>query len=241
MKVLVILPTYNEEENIKEILEAIIELGDDFYPLVVDDNSKDNTAKKAEKIADICPRIKIIKRKKERSFSKSLLRGIHYGVKNRYDYLFQMDADFSHNPKKLPILLNVAKKNDFVIGSRYIKKGKIIGWERKRRWLSYLGNLFSWVFLDHRIHDWTSGFVCWRRKAIQRVNLLNHKYPKGYSFQIILKFKALKEGLTFEELPIVFRERIKGKTKMNNAIVKEAFWVVLNTKWQYLNKKLFKK
>lgn len=241
MKILVILPTYNEEENIEEMLKIITSMGGDYHPLVVDDNSKDNTVALAQKVAEVYPRINIIRRKKERSFSKSLLCGIHYGIKHKFDYLFQMDADFSHDPRKLPTLLNTAKKYDFVIGSRYIKEGKILGWERRRRWLSFLGNLFSRIILNYRIHDWTSGFICWRRKAIQRVDLLNNKYPTGYSFLIVLKFRALSAELSFKETPITFKERLKGKTKMNKAIVKEAFWVVLGTKWRYLNNRLFKK
>ena len=233
MKVLIIIPTYNEKENIKEIIEAVFRVNSHYHILVVDDDSPDKTATIVKKLRGKYPNLSLIERELREGLGPAYISGFNFALKKKadnpdnFDYIIQMDADFSHDPKMIPILIAFVSNNHWVIASRYVPGGKIKGWNRKRLLLSWLGNTYTKVILGFQIKDWTSGFCCWPKKILAKINLKNADFPNGYAFQVATKYRALKAGFRPIEIPIIFKERCRGKSKMGVGIINEASITIL--------------
>ncbi|WP_228853680.1 polyprenol monophosphomannose synthase [Aegicerativicinus sediminis] len=229
---LVIIPTYNEIENIEAIIRAVISLNDHFNILIVDDNSPDGTAKKVEELQNLFPeRLYILNRKKKTGLGTAYIAGFTWALDSNYQYIFEMDADFSHNPNDLIRLYEACAEDgaDMSIGSRYIKGVNVVNWPMSRVLLSYSASKYVQFITGMNIYDTTAGFVCYRRKVLEAINLDNIKFV-GYAFQIEMKFKAYLKGFKIVEVPVIFTDRTKGKSKMSGGIISEAVFGVLNMK-----------
>jgi len=227
MKVLIVIPTYNEKGNIKEIIEEIFQVDPHYHILVVDDNSPDKTAAIVKRLQKKYPNLNLIEREFREGLGPAYISGFHFALKKNFDYIIQMDADFSHDPQMIPVLVGLADNNHWVIASRYAGGGKIKGWKLKRLLLSWLGNTYTKVILGFQIKDWTSGFCCWPKKILTKINPKNANLPDGYAFQVTIKYRALEAGFKPIEVPIIFRERRRGKSKMGVGIVNEAGVTIL--------------
>ncbi|HAN41692.1 MAG TPA: polyprenol monophosphomannose synthase [Candidatus Cloacimonetes bacterium] len=225
MKALVIIPTYNEIENIARMIEAVLGQDPSIDILIIDDNSPDGTADVVKKAMEDNDRIKLIERSGKLGLGSAYVRGFEYALANGYEYILEMDADFSHNPNDLPRLLEAAKTNDLVIGSRYVHGVNIINWPFRRLLISYFASKYVKVITRMPIKDPTAGFKCFRRKVLESINL-KEILSDGYSFQVEMNFRAWVKGFRIKEVPIVFTERIGGVSKMSKQIVWEAVWMV---------------
>ncbi|HPW24445.1 MAG: polyprenol monophosphomannose synthase [Candidatus Syntrophosphaera sp.] len=225
MKALLIIPTYNEIANIKNIITASLSQSPDLYILVIDDNSPDGTAKAVKEMMENEPHINLIERPKKMGLGSAYVQGFKYALNNDYDYVLEMDADFSHNPADLPRLLEAAKKYDVVIGSRYCQGVNIINWPFRRLLISYFASKYVRIITGMPIKDPTSGFKCFRRRVLEAIDL-DSILSDGYAFQIEMNFRAWVKGFTIYEIPIVFTERRDGVSKMSRQIVWEAAWMV---------------
>lgn len=225
MRKLVIIPTYNEIENMKALLPVLMKLKQQFDVLVVDDSSPDGTAKFVEEYAKTEPRVHVLVRAAKQGLGKAYLAGFDWGLKKGYDVLTEMDADFSHAPSHLDEILALIDSHDVVIGSRYVKGGGTVNWGILRKIISRGGSLYSRIILGYPLRDWTGGFNCWRKEVLEKINLSGIR-SNGYSFQIELKYKALKNGYKIHEAPIIFEDRRVGQSKMSLKIVLEAFYKV---------------
>ena len=227
--VLIIIPTYNEIENIANILKAVLEKKDAFHVLVVDDQSPDGTAEKVKEImASYTDRLFLEQRSKKSGLGTAYIHGFKWAIKNDYEFIFEMDADFSHDPDDLPRLLYTCAKNgaDVCVGSRYVPGGKIINWPKSRYWLSFYASLYVRFILGIKIKDTTAGFKCYTKKVLETIDLDNIWFV-GYAFQIEMKYSAVKLGFNVKEIPIFFKDRELGNSKMNIGIFKEAFLGVI--------------
>ncbi|MDI9338442.1 MAG: polyprenol monophosphomannose synthase [Alphaproteobacteria bacterium] len=236
MKLLVIIPTYNEIENIEKLIHYIFKLPSHFDILIIDDNSPDGTAQIVKNLikTDYSTRLHIIERSGKLGLGTAYILGFKWGLERNYNYLFEMDADFSHNPDDLERLIETAKKGyDLVVGSRYIRGGGIEGWPLNRWIYSYGGSIFAKMVTFLPIKDTTAGFVCYHKNVLNKMNL-NTLNQKGYGFQIEMKYLAWKLGFKLKEIPITFKDRILGTSKMNNSIIYEAFYNVVKMQWTYL-------
>lgn len=222
---LIILPTYNEVGNIQEIIPLLIEQDDQIDILVVDDDSPDKTATVVEKMQKKYSNLFLIKRSAKLGLGTAYVAGFRYALKGGYDIIFEMDADFSHDPKEIPKFLEAIKDYDLVIGSRYIRGVNVVNWPMSRLFLSWLANLYTRIVTGLPIRDATSGFKCFRREVLENIDL-DCIHSDGYAFQIEMDFKAWKKGYRLLEIPIVFVDRYVGVSKMNPGIVKEAVWMV---------------
>lgn len=232
MKKLVIIPTYNEKENIAAIISTVIALEEDFHILIVDDSSPDGTAEIVKKLQINHPhQLHISVRKIKDGLGKAYIHGFRWALQNNYDYIFEMDADFSHNPRDLDKLFQACKKADMSIGSRYSKGVNVVNWPMGRVLLSYFASKYVRTILGMPIHDTTAGFVCFSRKVLDEIGLDRIKL-KGYGFQIEMKYRAYKKGFQIVEVPIIFTNRELGESKMNGGIIHEAVFGVLNLKWK---------
>lgn len=225
MKALLIIPTYNEIANIKNIITASLSQSPDLYILVIDDNSPDGTAKAVKEMMENEPHINLIERPKKMGLGSAYVQGFKYALNNDYDYVLEMDADFSHNPADIPRLLEAAKKYDVVIGSRYCQGVNIINWPFRRLLISYFASKYVRIITGMPIKDPTSGFKCFRRRVLEAIDL-NSILSDGYAFQIEMNLRAWVKGFTIYEIPIVFTERKDGVSKMSRQIVWEAAWMV---------------
>ena len=228
MQSLVIIPTYNEKENIEKMVRTVMDLPDGFHMLIVDDNSPDGTAQIIKNlIPEFEGRLFIEERSGKLGLGTAYLHGFRWGLERGYDYLFEMDADFSHNPNDLSRLLDacVNEKADLSIGSRYVKGGGVANWDKKRLLLSYFASWYVRLILCIKIKDTTAGFKCYHRKVLETINLDAVTF-KGYAFQICMKYAAIKHGFKVVEVPITFIDREFGTSKMSTGIFKEAFWGV---------------
>lgn len=233
MKTLIIIPTYNENQNISTLLDEIekeISKFDNTSILIVDDSSTDGTIETVNKKIEHYKNIQILKRPEKLGLASAYIDGIKFGIKNDFEYFVEMDADFSHNPKYLPTILENLKENDVVIGSRNIKGGSVVGWGFLRNFISKGGSLYSRLILNCPINDLTGGFNGWSRNIIEKINLDNI-ISKGYSFQIEMKYKAFKNKAKILEFPIVFEDRKYGKSKMSKSIFFEAMLNILKIKF----------
>ena len=238
MKKLVIIPTYNEKENIRAIIETVFAMEQDFHVLVVDDSSPDGTAEIVRMLQHIYPHyLHLTIRKVKDGLGKAYLHGFKWALENGFDYIFEMDADFSHNPHDLPKLYDACLQADMSIGSRYSKGVNVVNWPMGRVLLSYFASKYVRTVLGVPIHDTTAGFVCFSRKVLEEINLDKVKL-KGYGFQVEMKYRAFKKGFKIVEVPIVFTNREKGVSKMNGGIIGEAIFGVLNLRWKSLIGKL---
>lgn len=230
MKKLIIIPTYNEKENIRKIILAIFSLEQDFHILVIDDSSPDGTADIVRNLQEEYPNhLHLRIRKTKDGLGKAYLCGFDWALKNDYDYISEMDADFSHNPNDLPQLFEACQNGDLSIGSRYCKGVNVVNWPMSRVLLSFFASKYVRLILGIPIHDTTAGFVCFSRHTLASIGLEKIKL-KGYGFQIEMKYRAYKKGLKITEIPIIFTDRTQGESKMNGSIIKEAIWGVINLK-----------
>jgi dolichol-phosphate mannosyltransferase len=232
MKIAVIIPTYNEKENIKNIISGIFNLRvEGLNVIVVDDDSPDGTGMIVEEMKVDNGSIHIIHRTKKMGLGTAYLEGFQYAIDNRAEYIFEMDADFSHDLSMIPLFLKNIKNHDLVLGSRYISQGKIINWNPMRRFFSRFGNIYAKVILRLPIEDLTSGYKCYRRSVIE--HLKSRKIDSiGYVFQIETTYHAYNQGFKIKEIPITFTERKIGKSKFNGKILWESFWKVFKLRFK---------
>lgn len=238
MKNLVIIPTYNEKENIEMIISAVFQLEKDFHILVVDDSSPDGTAEIVKKMQVENPHyLHLSVRKVKDGLGKAYLHGFQWALQNGYDYIIEMDADFSHNPNDLPKLIKACENADMSIGSRYSRGVNVVNWPMGRVLLSYFASKYVRFILGVSISDTTAGFVCFNKKVLEEIGLERVKL-KGYGFQVEMKYRAFKKGFKIVEVPIIFTNREKGVSKMHGGIIGEAIFGVLNLRWKSLINKL---
>ncbi|TSA19530.1 polyprenol monophosphomannose synthase [bacterium] len=230
---LVIIPTFNEADNLPRLLPIILSLGSHFNILIVDDNSPDGTAKLVKEMQKTEQRIHLIERPGKMGLGTAYVAGFKFALANGFDYIFEMDADFSHDPAELPRLLAKAEEFDLVIGSRYIEGVNVVNWPMKRLLLSYFANIYTRVITGMPVRDATGGFKCFRRKVLESIDL-DAIHSNGYSFQIEMSFKSWRKGFRVCEIPIVFVDRRIGVSKMSKKIVYEAVWMVWRLKLRSL-------
>lgn len=227
MKSLVIIPTYNEKENIAEIVPAIFAKAPTVHILVVDDNSPDGTAQVVKTMQQDYPNLHLLSRAGKEGLGRAYIAGFQWALERGYEFVVEMDADFSHRPEDLVELLKAGESADYVIGSRYTAGGGTQNWTWSRKLISRGGSLYSRLILGFPIRDWTGGFNGWKAEVLRALDLPTIR-SNGYSFQIELKYKAAKRGFKFREVPILFMDRKAGQSKMSGKIVVEAFYRV----WQ---------
>jgi dolichol-phosphate mannosyltransferase len=228
---LVIIPTYNEIENIEDIIRAVFSLKKNFDILIVDDSSPDGTARKVTELQHLFPnRLYLEIRKEKQGLGVAYIHGFRWAIAAGYDYILEMDADFSHNPDDLPKLYEACVKGaDVAVGSRYADGINVVHWDIKRILLSYFASKYVRIITQIPVKDTTAGFVCYKRAVLETIDLDKIKFV-GYAFQIEMKFKAWKHGFNIEEVTIIFTDRIKGKSKMNSSIISEAVFGVIQMK-----------
>lgn len=238
MRKLVIIPTYNEKENIQAIIKSVMDLEEDFHILVVDDSSPDGTAQLVQALQPQYPdALHLTIRQVKDGLGKAYIHGFRWALEHQYDYIFEMDADFSHNPKDLPRLYKACQHADMAIGSRYSQGVNVVNWPMGRVLLSYFASKYVRFLLGLPVHDTTAGFVCFKKDTLQTIGLDKVKL-KGYGFQVEMKYRAYKKGLKLVEVPIIFTDRTKGESKMSGGIIKEAIIGVLNLRWKALTGRL---
>ena len=225
-KALIIIPTYNESENLSQILPLVLEQDPRIDVLVVDDGSPDGTGEIADSIAQTNSRVSVLHREKKLGLGTAYISGFRWGLERGYEYLFEMDADFSHDPDHIPEFLEAAADADLVLGSRYLGgRVTVDNWPMPRLLLSYVANIYAKVVTGHRICDATGGFKCFRRRVLESLDLGSVR-SNGYAFQIEMSFRTWRKGFDIKEIPIVFTDRTDGQSKMSGAIVREAVWMV---------------
>lgn len=231
MKALVIIPTYNEKENLRELLRQIFAVGETLAPthtldvLVVDDNSPDGTGALADEMAAADPRVHVMHRAGKMGLGSAYVAGFRYVLERDYDAAFEMDADFSHNPDSLPVFLKELETHDLVLGSRYLHGVTVVNWPLLRLILSYSANMYSRIITGMDIKDATGGFKCFRRNVLEAIDWSRVK-SDGYGFQIEINFKAYRKGFKIQEIPILFVDRRAGVSKMSKKIIWEAAYMV---------------
>lgn len=231
-----VVPTYNEIENISRLLRTVFSLQRKFHILVVDDNSPDGTAQcVAENIEKYPDQLFLIRREGKTGLGTAYITGFKWALENGYDYIFEMDADFSHNPNDLIRLYNACHKEDFdmAIGSRYITGVNVVNWPMGRVLMSWLASKYVQLIMRMNIFDATAGFICYKRKVLERINLDNIRFV-GYAFQIEMKFKAHLCNFKIKEVPVIFRDRTRGESKMSSGIISEAIFGVFILKFKSL-------
>ncbi|SMD33753.1 dolichol-phosphate mannosyltransferase [Reichenbachiella faecimaris] len=233
---LVIIPTFNEKENIEDIIRAVFSLKAGFDILVVDDNSPDRTADIVKKIQPEFEALQLLEREGKSGLGTAYLAGFHYALEKGYEYIFEMDADFSHNPKDLIRLREACEAGeDLAIGSRYISGVNVVNWPMDRVLMSYCASIYVQFITGIPIKDTTAGFKCYTRKVLETIGPDNVHFV-GYAFQIEMKFLAWKYGFKLKEVPIIFTDRTKGQSKMSRGIFKEAVFGVIQMKIKSLFK-----
>lgn len=229
---LVIIPTYNEKENIENIIRAVFSLPIPFHVLVIEDGSPDGTAAIVKKLqTEFSTQLFMVERKGKLGLGTAYIAGFKWAIEHKYDYIFEMDADFSHNPNDLPKLYNACANQgaDVAIGSRYVTGVNVVNWPMGRVLMSYLASKYVRFVLGVNISDTTAGFKCYRREVLETIELDKIRF-KGYAFQIEMKYTAFECGFTIKEVPIIFINRELGTSKMNSGIFGEAFLGVVQLK-----------
>ena len=232
----VIIPTYNECENIENIIRAVFALEHGFHILVIEDNSPDGTADIVKRMQGEFPeRLFMIERTGKLGLGTAYIEGFKWSLAHGYDYVFEMDADFSHNPTDLPRLYDACSKEgaDVSIGSRYVSGVNVVDWPIERVLMSYGASKYVRIITGIPVHDTTAGFVCYRRQVLEMMDLDKIRF-KGYAFQIEMKFTAWKLGFRIKEVPVIFINRKQGTSKMNSSIFGEAMFGVIRLKWDSL-------
>jgi dolichol-phosphate mannosyltransferase len=230
---LVIIPTYNEKENIENIIRAVFGLEKEFHILIIDDGSPDGTANIVKRLMNEFPtRLFIVERSGKLGLGTAYIAGFKWGLEHGYDYVFEMDADFSHNPNDLPRLYAACAQEgyDMSIGSRYISGVNVVNWPMGRVLMSYFASKYVRIITGLDIHDTTAGFVCYKRRVLETIELDKVRF-KGYAFQIEMKFTTVQCGFKVKEVPVIFVNRELGTSKMNTSIFGEAVFGVIQLKW----------
>lgn len=230
---LVIIPTYKEKENIKRVIERVYQLSYDFHVLVIDDNSPDGTADIVKKMqTENSQRLHLLEREGKLGLGTAYIMGFRWALKRGYEYVFEMDADLSHNPDDLVRLYETARKGyDLVIGSRYVQGVNVVNWPIGRVLMSYFASIYVKVILGIKIDDTTAGFKCYHRKVLEAIDLDKIQFV-GYAFQIEMKYTAWKLGFKVKEIPIIFTDRTEGQSKMTRGIFKEAVFGVMKLRFK---------
>ncbi|MBT8315770.1 MAG: polyprenol monophosphomannose synthase [Maribacter sp.] len=228
---LVIIPTYNEIENVDAIIRAVFDLKKEFHVLIVDDNSPDGTADQVKVMQKEFPEELFLEVRKEKTgLGTAYIHGFKWAIARKYDFIFEMDADFSHNPSDLLRLLKTCENGaDVAVGSRYKKGVNVINWPLYRVLLSYGASIYVKLITGMKVHDPTAGFVCYKRHVLENINLDSIRFV-GYAFQIEMKFRAYLKKYRIEEISIIFRDRVRGKSKMSSSIISEAIFGVMKMK-----------
>jgi dolichol-phosphate mannosyltransferase len=224
-KSVIIIPTYNEKENIEKMTSALLGQYQDLSLLIIDDGSPDGTADIVKKMQKVYPTLHLIERGKKLGIGTAYIAGFNWALKNGYEFIFEMDCDFSHSPQDIPRLLEAAQTSDLVIGSRYIDGISIVNWPMKRLLLSYCASIYTRFLTGIPIKDTTGGFKCFKKTALESLNF-DKIISNGYSFQLEVNYKIWSKGLKIKEVPIIFYERRNGQSKMDKSIVFEALFAV---------------
>ena len=233
-RALVVIPTYNEAPNVLNVVPQVLSQDPRLEVLVVDDNSPDGTGRMADELAAKNPRVHVLHREGKLGLGTAYIRGFTWALERGYDYVFEMDADFSHDPAHLKEFLKAIEDADIVLGSRYLDgKVTVVNWPMGRLMLSYCANIYARWITGLRIWDLTGGFKCFRRRVLETIDLSQVR-SNGYAFQIEMSVRAWRKGFKFREIPIVFVDRTEGQSKMNRAIVREAVWMVPRLRLQRL-------
>lgn len=224
-KSLLIIPTYNEITNLKNLIPYLNELYPELNILVVDDNSPDGTSDFVRSVSEKDERVHLLWREKKNGLGTAYVAGFKYALENGYDFILQMDADFSHNPKDIERMLETIKDYDLIIGSRYVQGVNVVNWPVTRLLLSYFANIYTRVITGLPVNDATGGFKCFRKEVLASIDM-DYIRSNGYAFQIEMNYKAWKKGFKLKEIPIVFTDRVEGTSKMSKKIVREAITMV---------------
>lgn len=235
----VIIPTYNEKENIEKIIRKVFSLPHEFHILIVDDGSPDGTGNIVKNLQSQFPsKLFLMERSGKQGLGRAYIAGFHWAIERKYDFIFEMDADFSHNPDDLIRLRHACADEgaDVAVGSRYVKGGGVVNWPLKRVLLSYYASVYVRIITGMNIKDATAGFKCYKRKVLETIELDKIHFV-GYAFQIEMKFTAWKHGFKIKEVPITFTDRVEGISKMSGNIIKEAALGVVELKWKSFSKK----
>lgn len=235
-RALIIFPTYNERENIEKIVHAVLPLDPRINVLIVDDNSPDGTGDIADRLSKSEDKVFVLHREEKQGLGKAYIAGFKWAIENKFDFIFEMDADFSHGPEYIREFLKEIQNHDLVIGSRYITGVNVINWPISRLLLSYYANVYTRIVTGLPLRDATGGFKCFRREVLEAIDLDEVK-SSGYSFQIEMSMRAWKKGFRIKEIPIVFIDRVAGTSKMSKKIMREAIWMV----WALRIKSIFGK
>ena len=228
---LIVIPTYNESDNLPDLVDAVFDVAPEVHILVVDDNSPDGTGVLADEMARRDVRVHVIHREGKLGLGTAYIAGFKWALERAYPRVFEMDADFSHQPRYIPEFLKAADSADLVLGTRYIRGGGTEGWSMLRSFISRAGNLYARLILWMGFHDLTGGFKCFRREVLEALDLDNIK-STGYAFQIELTYRAHKAGFRIVETPIIFPDRTRGQSKMSQGIVWEAMINVIKLRFQ---------
>lgn len=233
---IVIIPTYNEIENIESIIRVVFSQQKDFHVLVVDDNSPDQTSEKVKELQrEFKNQLFLLEREEKSGLGSAYLSGFKWCLERPYNYIFEMDADFSHNPDDLIRLYKACAEDgaDVSVGSRYVKGITVVNWPMSRILLSYGASRYVRLITRMKVKDSTAGFICYKREVLESIDLQKIKFV-GYAFQIEMKFKAHKKGFKIVEIPVIFKDRTKGKSKMSGGIITEAIFGVISLKLKSL-------
>jgi dolichol-phosphate mannosyltransferase len=233
MRAIVVVPTYNELANLETLVQKLKLYAPDLHVLIVDDNSPDGTGKLADELSAADPeRISVLHRERKEGLGKAYIEGFKEVLKKDYEYILQMDADLSHDPIHLPDFFANIQNHDLVVGSRYLKGISVVNWDLKRLVMSKLASNYVRFVTRMPFTDATSGFNCWRREALEAISFQN-AFSSGYVFLVELKYKAYRKGFRVDEVPIIFIERKSGDSKMDWAVIWEAFWGVLRLRLRH--------
>jgi dolichol-phosphate mannosyltransferase len=233
-RALVVVPTYDEAENVRELIPQILSVDPNVEVLVVDDNSPDRTGEVVKTYAESNPRVHLIERDQKLGLGTAYVEGFRFAVAHCFDLVFEMDADFSHDPREIPNFLAAMSQYDLVIGSRYRNGVRVVNWPIRRLLLSYLANLYTRMITGLPVKDTTAGYKCFRRKVLESIDL-DAVHSNGYAFQIEMTYKAWKKGFRVGEIPITFVDRQVGSSKMSKGIIYEAAFMV----WKLRLRSLF--
>ena len=233
MKPLVIIPTFNESENLPRLLDRVAEALPQGDVLVVDDNSPDGTGRLADERASADARVHVLHRAGKEGLGKAYLAGFRWALERDYTHIFEMDADFSHDPAMLPVFLAAAARADLVLGSRWVAGGGTVDWPLSRQLISRAGSLYARTILGVGVRDLTGGFKCFNRRVLEAIDL-DTVQTRGYGFQIELTYRATTRGFTVVEVPIRFADRVAGQSKMSARIMAEAFTMVWKLRYDHL-------
>jgi dolichol-phosphate mannosyltransferase len=236
-KILVVIPTYNEAENIQKLIPEVLRQAPNLDVLIVDDGSPDGTGAIVKDIMTTNRQVHLIERQGKQGLGTAYVRGFRYAIENGYDFVFEMDADFSHNPNDIPRFLSSIQSADLVLGSRYIDGVRVLDWPMNRLLLSYSANVYTRIMTGLPIHDATGGFKCFRIEALKAIDLDKIR-SNGYAFQIEMSFKVWKKGFRVVELPIIFADRKVGLSKMSKNIVYEAVFMLMTLRVRSILKRL---